>query len=287
MKPYSENSSSNSSAGSSSREQPPAERIKFSSQIPAVLLTAGLVIGAGAWMLSHESTKRAAELEPLRAQNDALQRQADDNRRQLEATSRLLKEALARHDNEVFRPEEELQKLNEERVGLLADAITKKVIPALPAPKSAEEMQRAEEEQVNKVASKLTENLTPLISKISEEQTEQKKTSAATIKRQQDQIQNLDSSLKATQTAAQETLKMTQEVSAMYLDSYKDHGVAMRLFSLPASLIVDVANGNIINDRSKKKTESDLNAKMAELDRRINAVQTAPLASNGNDKKSE
>lgn len=281
MKPYtnesSEPSSSASQQSTASERATPPERIKFTSQLPAVLLTSALVIGAGAWMLNHESAQRAAELAPLKAQNDALRAQSDDNRRQLEATSRLLKEALARHDGEVFRTEDEIQKLNDDRVGLLADAITKRVIPALPQPKTPEEAQRAEDAQVDKVATRLTENLTPLISRLSTEQAEQRKTSAQMIQKQKDQIQVLDKNLQATQMAAQDTLRLTHEVSALYLDSYKDHGVLMRLFSLPANLVIDTANLNLVYDRSKAKTQTDLNNKMSELEHRLQDVRQASL----------
>lgn len=282
MKPYTNESSEPSSAASqsstASQRTAPPERIKFTSQLPAVLLTSALVIGAGAWMLNHEATQRVADLAPLKAQNEALRAQSDDNRRQLESTSRLLKEALARHDGEVFRTEDEIQKLNDDRVGLLADAITKRVIPALPQTKTPEEAQRAEEAQVDKVATRLTENLTPLISRLSTEQAEQRKTSALMIQKQKDQIQVLDKNLQATQLAAQDTLRLTHEVSAMYLDSYKDHGVLMRLFSLPANLVIDTANLNLVYDRSKAKTQTDLNNKMSELEQRLQEVKQSPVA---------
>jgi hypothetical protein len=277
MKTYTENSSSSTPSPEPVR---PAERVKFSSQIPAVLLTTALVVGSVAWMQHSEAGRRTAAIEPLRVQNEALKLQADENRRQLESTTKILKEALARHDGEVFRTEDEIQKLNDDRVGLLADAITRKIVPALPPVKTPEEAQRAENEQIDKVATRLTESLTPLISRVSDGQAAERKATAQKISQYEERIQTLDSNLQRTQAAAQDTLRLTHEVSAMYLDSYKDHGVVMRLFSLPASLVTDVANGNLLNARERKKVQEDLNTKMSELDRRLREVQTSPLASN-------
>lgn len=278
MKPYSENTPVGgpdaTPAQRSSHVEPP--RSGFTSQVPAILLTSALVIGGVAWMQHNATTQRAAELEPLRVQNEALKAQGDDNRRQLEATTKLLKDAITRHDGEVFRPEEELQKLNEGRVALLADAIAKKVIPALPPEKSAEESQRLQDEQVDKVATRLTEHLTPLLSRVSAEQAAQRSASAQTIRTYEERIHQLDNNVLVTQAAAQDALKLTQEVSALYLDSFKDRGMLMRLFSLPANLVIDAANLNLVTDRSRAKVQQDLAAKMTELDRRLREVQQVP-----------
>lgn len=281
MKPYSENTPVGghdaTPAQRRSHDEPP--RNGFTAQVPAILLTSALVIGGVAWMQHNATAQRAADLEPLRVQNEALKAQGDDTRRQLEATTKLLKDAITRHDGEVFRPEEELQKLNEGRVTLLADAIAKKVIPALPPEKSAEESQRLQDEQVDKVATRLTEHLTPVLSRVSAEQAAQRSASAQTIRNYEERIRQLDGDVLVTQAAAQDALKLTQEVSALYLDSFKDRGVLVRLFSLPANLVIDAANLNLVTDRSRAKVQQDLAAKMTELERRLREVQQVKVAS--------
>src|SRR6185503_7193490 len=87
-------------------------RPRFTDQLPAIVLTAALIIGATAWMRVQDEVRRAEDLKSILSQNEVLRAQADDNRRQTEATARLLKEAMTRHDGEVFRSEEEVQKLN-------------------------------------------------------------------------------------------------------------------------------------------------------------------------------
>lgn len=247
----------------------------FVAQIPAIILTAALVIGASAWMRDKESQERAADLAPLRAQNEALRVQADENQRQLEATTKLLKDALARHDGEIFRSDEEIQKLNDDRVAQLADAVAKRVVPALPAVKSPAELEQLQAEQVDKVASRLTDNLQPVLRGLAASQ------NASADQRAQhyeQQVQQLNQELQTTQAAAQDALKLTHEVSALYVDSFKDQGVVMRLFSLPANLLIDTANLNLVTSRDRAKREKELADKMNAIDQRLRSIQSANVA---------
>lgn len=252
-----------------------SHRSRFVDQIPAVVITAALVIGAMAWMRHDDAARQTASLEPLRTENEALRAQGEENRQQIEATAKLLKDAIARNDGEVFKSDEELQKLNGDRVALLADAIAKKVIPALPAPIPAEEAARQQAEQVDQVASRLTENLKPMLTELS---ANEKAASAQVVQGYQDRVQQLDTNLKATQSAAQDALKLTHEVSALYLDSFRDQGVIVRLLSLPANLVKDTAGLNLVTSRDRAKVEKQLDAKMSELDQRLEAVQAATTA---------
>ena len=83
----------------------------------------------------------------------------------------------------------------------------------------------------------------------------------------------------ATQAAAQDALKLSREISAMYVDSVKDHGVVMRLFSLPASLVIDAAKGNFVSGE-RERAQRELAAKMDEIDKRLKEVQSLAAASN-------
>ncbi len=252
----------------------PVRRTRFAEQIPVIVLTAALVIGALAWMRHTDSTQRAADLEPLRAQNEALQAQSEENRRQLESTTQLLKQAITKSDGMLFRPEQEIQKLNDQRVTLLADEIAKKIQPALPAPKSAEEMAQLQQEQTDKVANRLTDNLRPMIADLS---TAQKNASAETAQRYETRVQELNKNLRQTQAAAQDALALTHEVSALYLDSFKDQGVLMRLFSLPANLVIDTAKLNLVTSRDRAKAQQELSAKMSELEKRLSDIHTVAV----------
>ena len=98
--------------------------------IPAVILTALLVVGGGFYLhkqsVEEMGRKQQAELAPLREQNDALKAAAEENRRQIEVTNKLLKDAIAKREADMFRTEEELNKLNSERMEALAEVIAKR-----------------------------------------------------------------------------------------------------------------------------------------------------------------
>lgn len=270
MKPYSaETPAGTHDAKLESNHSDPRPRSAgFVGQIPAIVLTAAIVIGAVAWMRDKDRVQRTEELAPLRAQGE-------ENQRQIEATTKILKDALARHDGEVFRTDEEIQKLNDERVTLLADAVAKKVVPALPPVKSPAELEQLQAEQVDKVASRLTDNLQPLLRNLS---ADQKANSAQVAQHYEQRVQQLNQDLQATQAAAQDALKLTHEVSALYLDSFKDQGVVMRLFSLPANLLIDTANLNLVTSRDRSKREKELSEKMSEIDQRLRSIQSTIVA---------
>jgi hypothetical protein len=244
----------------------------FIAQLPVIIVTAALIIGAMAWMRDKDAIQRASDLEPLRAQNEALRVQGEENRRQIEATTKMLKDALARHDGEVFRTDEEIQKLNDDRVSLLADAVAKKVVPALPPLKSAAELEQLQQEQVDKVASRLTDNLRPVLSGIS---ADQKAASAQVVQQYESRVQRLDQNLQVSQAAAQDALKLAHEVSARYLDSFNDQSALVRVVALPANLLMDTAKLNLVTNRDRAKVDAELSAKMKEIDQRLHAIQAA------------
>ncbi len=88
--------------------------------------------------------------------------------------------------------------------------------------------------------------------------------------------------MQSTQAAAQDAIKLSHEISALYLDSAKSEGVIVRLVSLPADLIHDAAGGNIIDSRTRDRTQKQLDEKMKQIEQRLNDVQNqglgAPLA---------
>src|SRR2546422_39363 len=202
MKPYTPETSSNLPEDSNSdRHAAPAPRPGFLYQIPVVILTAAVTIGAIAWMRDLDAIQRATDLAAIRTQNEALRAEGVENRRQIETATKLLKDAIGRHDGEVFRSDEEIQKLNDARITQLADTIAKKVIPAFPTPKSAADMEQLQAEQVDKVATRFTENLRPMLSDIS---AQEKAATAQVTQKYEARVQELDKNLQDTQAAAQD-----------------------------------------------------------------------------------
>lgn len=267
---------------------------KFKEQIPAVLLTALLVIGGAFYIhqqtVSQMAARQQLELEPIRIANEALKAQNDDNRRQMEATNKLLKDAIATREADLFRTEEEMQKLNGERMDALAEAIAKKVMPFNPLPKSAEEADQMQNEQVDKVSSRMAERIQPILAEMSRDQNLTRESISQYSDRISAQVgsvlanetaknQQLNNNLQATQAVAQESLKLSHEVTALYLSTFKDQGLITRLLTLPANVVKDAASLSIVSSSDRKKKEEELAAKMAEIQKRLDAIQAqAPQA---------
>jgi hypothetical protein len=85
--------------------------------------------------------------------------------------------------------------------------------------------------------------------------------------------QVLQNNIVTTQTVAQDSLKLSHELTALYLSSFKDQGLITRLLALPANVIKDAASLSIVNSTDRKKREAELVAKMAELDKRLAEIQ--------------
>ena len=85
--------------------------------------------------------------------------------------------------------------------------------------------------------------------------------------------QQLNNNLMETQAAAQEALKLSHELTALYLSSQKDQGLITRLLTLPANIVKDVAHFNIVDKRDKDKVAQDLIEQMAAIEARLTDVQ--------------
>ena len=261
---------------------------KFQDQIPAVILTAILVIAGAFWV--HQKTvaemgaRQQAELAPLREQNDALKASSEENRRQIEATNKLLKDAISKREADMFRTDEEIQKLNTERMEALAEVIAKKMQPYNPLPKSPQEAEKMQNEQVDKVSSRMAEKISPILSEMAKDQNLTRDSIAKYSQRISDQVgnvltnelaknQQLNNNLQATQAVADDAMKLTHEMTALYLSSFKDQGLITRLLSLPANIVKDAASLSIVNNSDKKKIEEQLIQKMADIDKRFAEIQ--------------
>ena len=261
---------------------------KFKDQLPAVALTALLVIAGAFWVhqqtVAELSDKQRSQLIPLREQNDALKAASEENRRQIDATNKLLRDAISKRDADLFRTDEEIQKLNVERMDALADAIAKKVQPYNPLPKSPEEAEKMQNEQVDKVSTRMTEKISPILAEMSKDQNLTRESITAYSQRISNQVSNvltselaknqqLNNNLQETQAAAQEAMKLSHEITALYLSSFKDQGLITRLLSLPANVVKDAASLSIVSSSDRKKVEQDLMKKMAEIEKRLTEIQ--------------
>ena len=267
---------------------------KFKEQLPAVILTALLVIGGAFWFhqqtVNQMNAAQEAQIARQRESNDTLKAASDENRRQIEATNKLLRDAISKREADMFRTDEEMQKLNTERMNALAEAIAKKVMPYNALPKSAEEAEKMQNEQVDKVSSRMTDRIQPILSEMAKDQNLTRDSISRYSQRISDQVgnvltaelaknQQLNNNLQQTQAVAQDALKLSHEITALYLSSFKDQGLITRLLTLPANVVKDAASMSIVNSSERKKREEELVGKMAEIDRRLVEIQAqAPQA---------
>lgn len=267
---------------------------KFKEQIPAVILTALLVVGGAFWLhqqtVNEMAAKQQIELAPLRQQNDDLKAASEENRRQIEATNKLLRDAITKREADMFRTDAEMEKLNNERLNALAELIAKKMQPYNPMPKSAEEAEKIQNEQVDKVSNRMTERIQPILSEMARDQNLTRDSIAQYSQRISDQVgnvltaelaknQQLNNNLQQTQAAAQDALKLSHEITALYLSSFKDQGLITRLLSLPANVVRDAASLSIVNSSDRKKVEQQLVTRMAEIEKRLSELHgQAPQA---------
>lgn len=262
---------------------------KFKEQLPAVILTAALIVGAAFWF--HQKTvadlaaKQQAEMTALRDQTNAeMKASAEETRRHIESVNQLLKDAISKRSAEVFMTDDEVQKLNQERMNQLAEAIAQKITPYGSVPKTPEEAEKLQNEQVDKVGSRLAEKISPILSEMSKDQNLTRESINQYSQRISDQIsgvltsemarnQELNNQLMSSQTIAQDSLKLSHEITALYLSSFKDQGLLTRLLTLPANIVRDAGNMSIINSTERKKVEERLVSEMNSLQKRLDEMQ--------------
>src|SRR5271170_4368270 len=261
---------------------------KLKEQLPAIILTAVLIVGAGYWVhtqtVAEMSAKEEADLVPLREQNEALKASAEDNRQTIEATNKLLKDAISKREADMFRTDEEIQKLNGERMDALAEAIAKKVQPYNPLPKSPEEAEQMQNQQVDKVSGRMADKIKPILDQMANDQHLTRDSIMQYSRRISDQVgivltaemaknQQLNNNLQQTQAVAQDALSLSHEITALYLSSFKDQGLITRLLSLPANVVKDAASLSIVNSSERKKIEQQLVDRMNQIEKRLSEIQ--------------
>jgi hypothetical protein len=206
---------------------------KLKDQIPAIILTAALIIGAAFWFnqktVADLTARQQKEISDLRDQTNAeMKASADETRRHIESVNQLLKDAISKRAADVFMTEEEVAKLNAEKVDALAEAIAKKVQPYNPLPKTPEEAEKLQNEQVDKVSGRMAERIQPILAEMSRDQNLTRESINGYSQRISDQIsgvltaemsrnQELNNQLLASQSVAQDSMKLSHEITALYL----------------------------------------------------------------------
>jgi len=264
---------------------------KFKEQLPAVILTAILIIGVAFWFnqktVAELAAKQQAEITALREQTNAeMKASAEETRRHIESVNTLLKDAISKRQADALMTDEEFAKINEEKVNKLAEAIAHKIQPYNPLPKTPEEAEKIQNEQVDKVSSRMAEKISPILAEMSKDQNLTRESINNYSQRISDQIsgvltsemsrnQALNNQLMTSQAVAHDSMKLSHEITALYLSSFKDQGLITRLLSLPANVVRDAASMSIVTSSDRKKMEERLVSEMNALEKRLQEVDAA------------
>jgi hypothetical protein len=261
---------------------------KLKEQLPAILITVIVIIGVAFW--SHQkaladAAKHQEALDSLRTQHAAeLKASSDETHRQIDALNTLLKDAIQKRSADAFLTEEEVAKADQAKTDKLAEAIAAKIQPFNPLPKTPEEAERIQNEQTDKVSSRMAEKIQPILAEMARDQHLTRDSVAAYSQRISDQVgvvlaaemarnQQLNNSLASTQIVARDSLRLSQEVTALYLASFKDQGLITRILSLPANVVKDATSLSLVNSSDRKKMEERLFTQLNSIEQRLNAEQ--------------
>jgi hypothetical protein len=179
--------------------------------------------------------------------------------------------------------DEEFAKINEEKVNKLAEAIAHKIQPYNPLPKTPEEAEKLQNEQVDKVSSRMAEKISPILSEMAKDQNLTRESINGYSQRISDQIsgvltaemarnQALNTELLTSQAVAHDSMKLSHEITALYLSSFKDQSLITRILSLPANVVRDAASMSIVNSTDRKKMEERLVSEMNALEKRLQEI---------------
>lgn len=271
---------------------------KLKEQAPAILVTAllmGALLGGYAYYVNAKvlPAQRRSMQEMRLAHAADLERTAAETRKEIAAVNQLLKDVIATRSGGAFQTEEEAKVAEAAKVAQLAEAVAQKLQPYNPLPKTPEEAEQMQNAQIDKVSGRLTERIQPILSQIAGDQN----LTRESLNRYADQIsqqitgvlsselarnERLGTQVQLTQSLAQESVALSSELTALYLSSIKDQGVINRLLLLPANIVRDASNFQLLNNDERRAKEADLTKRLRDLQSRLDAARTATDAAVGN-----
>ncbi len=262
----------------------------FKAQIPAIFFTAVITIGVLVFLgnkvvdnMSRQNERQLAELrtsteQRIKDSNDAL-------KAQMEATYTLLKDSVDNRKGGLFMTDDELAKLNDEKVLVLAKALAEQIQPyGMPIPKDPKEAEEQRNKQVDEVAGRMAGKIQPILEQMSKETTLTKDTVASYSQRISDQIavvltselaqkQKLNNNLLESTSIAQESMRISEQITALYLSQMKSESLLGRILMLPAHVVQDVGKGSIVNSNEREKVEAKIADDMKKLQKRLDSVK--------------
>lgn len=256
------------------------------SAIPVAVISAVLValfaVGYSFWfkerVLSEIDVKQKKGMDDLQLAYQAeMQKFADRITARVDQTQKTLDQAIAQKQSDLFLTEEENRKLETEKINALADAVLVRLNSVIPTPED-------QERGYDTVSQRVSDRLNPILSEIartgnltrSDVEFYASQISGlidGMLREELAEKQKLNNSLMSTTAIAQDSLRLSQEMSALYLSSLKDEGVLSRILSLPVRVVQDVSTLSIIGSSERKKVEERLFTQLNGLEQRLSEAQ--------------
>lgn len=257
------------------------------SAIPVALISAVLVAlvfaGYSFWLqekLNESAAKQRTEMDAMQtAYNEQLMKFSEKIVARVDATQKTLDAAIQARNTDLFLTEEENRKVETEKVNALADAVMVRLNTVIPTPED-------QERGYNTVTQKVHDRLNPILSEIARTGNLTRSdvefySSQITglidgvLKEQMAEKQQLNNNLLTTTAIAQDAMRISQEMAALYVASLKDQGVVSRILSLPVRVVQDVSTGSIIGSSDRKKAEERVFMELDQLEKRLAGVGAA------------
>jgi hypothetical protein len=231
--------------------------------------------------LRAENERTVAALKETHA--DEFRASAVDTHRQIEAMAALLKESMnGRLPEPIIDSKQKVALNNDETIDRVAQGIAAKLNAYGSIPMNDREFAAMQKTASEKIVSGLSQKIEPILSSIAKDQTVSRESLSWYVQQITSQINefialevtrnhSLTNKLALTQSAARDSVALSQELAALYLSSLKDQGALTRIISLPANILKDAASLSLISSSERAAKESSLMAKLADIRRRLDA----------------
>ncbi len=256
------------------------------SAIPVALISAVLValffVGYSFWfkerVLTEITESQRTDIVDLRSTyQEQMEKFAERILARVDETNKALDAAIAARGGDLFIADGETRVIEADKIDALADAVMSRLNNVIP---TADEQDRG----YDAMSTRVSDRLNPILSDIARTGNLTRSdvefySSQITglidgvLKDELAEKQRLNNSLIQTSSIAQDSFRLSQEMSALYLSSLKDEGVLSRILTLPVRVVQDVSTLSIVGSSERKKMEERLFTDLDKLEKRLVVAQ--------------
>jgi hypothetical protein len=257
------------------------------SAIPVAVISAVLValffVGYSFWfkerVLTEIAQKQKNDIDNLQSAYQAeMEKLTERLLARVDETNKTLDEAIKAGNSDLFLTGDEARRVQTEKVEALADAVMTRLEKAIPTPED-------QERGYNTVSQRVSDRLNPILTEIARTGNLTRSdvefySSQITgmidgvLRDEMAEKQRLNNNLLTTASVAQDSMRLAQEMAALYLSSLKDEGVLSRILSLPVRVVQDASKMSIVGSSDRRKMEERLFGELDSLEKRLGTVQS-------------